>query len=197
MRLRFARALALSPGLTAATQAVAAAALAAPLTLALLIASAPARAVTMNASMLLGGSILSGSATQATSSSVPMLGANLTVDVGTYVEAGLFYEQDFLSYTDSSSGSLRFYGALLRVGLLGNGSNLYADTEIGITQRTGGPFTSDHGLGLGVGVGYRIWLLPYLDLSPRIGVRILPEPFQGTDFSSNTVDGGLLLTFEF
>jgi hypothetical protein len=126
-----------------------------------------------------------------------MLGANLTMDVSTYVELGLFYDHDFLSYSDSSSGSLRFYGLLLRVGLLGNGSNLYVDTEIGATQRTGGPFTSDHGIGLGAGLGYRFWLLPYLDLSPRIGVRLLPEPYQGSEFSSNALDGGLLLTFEF
>jgi hypothetical protein len=161
------------------------------------LGSASAQALTMNASLLLGGSLLSGAATNNASSSAPMFGANLTVDLGTYVEMGLFYDQDFLSYSDSSSGSLRFYGLLLRVGLLGDGSNLYADTEIGASQRTGGPFTSDHGLGLGAGIGYRFWLLPYLDLSPRIGVRILPEPYQGGDFSSNLLDGSLLLTFEF
>jgi len=161
------------------------------------LASTRAQAVTMNASLLLGGSLLSGTATQSASSSAPMLGANLTVDLGTYVELGLFYNHDFLTYADSSSGSLRFYGLLLRVGLLGDGSNLYADTEIGASQRTGGPFNSDLGVGLGAGIGYRLWLLPYLDLSPRLGVRILPEPYQGTGFSSNTLDGGLLLTFEF
>lgn len=156
-----------------------------------------AHALTMNASLLLGGTALTGTATDTADTLATLLGANLTVDLGTYVELGLFYDHDFLSYTDSSKGSLRFYGGLLRVGLLGHGSNLYADTEVGVTQRTGGPFTSDHGLGLGVGLGYRFWLASYIDLSPRIGVRTLPEPYQGINYSNTAVDGGLLLTFEF
>jgi hypothetical protein len=80
---------------------------------------------------------------------------------------------------------------------MGPGSNLYADTHLGVSQRTGGSFNSDHGVGLGLGIGYRIWVLPYLDLSPRLGIRILPEPYQGSTYSSTALDGGVLLTFEF
>jgi hypothetical protein len=168
-------------------------------TLLILIAallSTPAKALTLNASLLTGGSILSGTGANGLDSLSSMVGANLTVDLGTYLELGGFYNHNFLSYPDSK-GSLRFYGALLRVGLLGHGSNLYVDTEIGVSQRTGGSFNSDLGMGLGAGLGYRFWLTAYLDLSPRIGVRILPEPYQGSNYSNTTLDGNLLLTFEF
>ena len=161
------------------------------------LASQPsAQALTLNASLLLGGSILSGTGANGLDSKSSMLGADLTVDLGTYLELGAFYNHNFLSYADSK-GSLRFYGALLRVGLLGHGSNLYVDTEVGASQRTGGAFDSELGFGLGAGIGYRIWLTAYLDLSPRVGVRILPEPYQGSNYSNTTLDGNLLLTFEF
>jgi hypothetical protein len=149
------------------------------------LAPAPASALTLNASLLVGGSSLGGAATSQSGAdaAAPMLGGELTVDLSTYVQAGVFYDHDFASYSDASSGSLRFYGALLRVGLMGPGSNLYADTHLGVSQR--------------LGIGYRIWVLPYLDLSPRLGIRILPEPYQGSTYSSTALDGGVLLTFEF
>jgi hypothetical protein len=155
------------------------------------------QACTLNASLITGGSVLTGGATAGADSVSSMLGASLTVDIGTYVDAGVFYDYNFLSYAGMGNGSLRFYGALLRVGLLGHGSNLYVDTSIGATQRTGGSFDSATGLGLGAGLGYRFWLTPYLDLSPRLGARVLPEPYQGINYSSTTLDGNLLLTFEF
>lgn len=159
--------------------------------------SPAARAVTFNASLLGGGAWLGGAATDSADDVVPTLGANLTVDIGTFVELGIFYEYSFLDYVDGTDGALRFYGAIVRLGLTGPESNLYADSQIGLTHRTGGPFNSDLGLGVGVGLGYRFWLLPYLDLSPRVGVRLLPEPYQGRNQSSNALDFGLQLTFGF
>jgi hypothetical protein len=170
---------------------------AAALAIALAASSTQAQAATLNLSLQAGASNLGGAATDNAREQAALLAASLTVDLNTYVELGAFFDHNFLEYQDTSRGSLMFAGALLRVGLLGHGSHLYADTQIGLSRRTGGPFTSDRGLGVGVAIGYRLWVLPYLDLSPRLGVRILPEPYQGSSASSNTLDFGLLLTFGF
>lgn len=156
-----------------------------------------AGAMTLNATLQAGASNLNGTSANGLDSMAALLGGELTVDLGTYVETGIFFENNFLNYDVGGNGSLTFYGAVLRIGLLGPGSDLYADTKLGISQRTGGIFTSEHGAGLGVGSGYRFWLTPFLDLSPRLGFRILPEPFQGTRASNLTIDGSLLLRFGF
>jgi hypothetical protein len=162
-----------------------------------LLVGMPAQALTINASLLGGASLLSGSATSAARGQAALVGVELTVDVGPYAQVGAFYDHNVLEYQDGSHGSLKFYGAVVRANPMGRGSSLYVDAQIGANQRIGGPFDSGTGAGFGAGVGYDLWVLPYLDLSPRLGVRLLPEPYQGTTSTSIPLDFGLLLTFGF
>jgi hypothetical protein len=113
-----------------------------------------------------------------------LLGAQLTVGLSDLFQFGGIYQHNSLSYENNGgTGSLNFYGGVLRIGTL---TPIFFDAQAGIDNRD----SAGDSFSYGVGAGFKIPLAYLFDLSPRVGYRSVPD----SGIERSQVDVGILLT---
>lgn len=146
---------------------------------------------------ILGGvSLGTGAANDGMSAIQPLAGAELTFGVGGVLELGGFYDHNFQSYDSGTSGTLRFFGGMARLGF-GPASDLKFDGKIGLTSSSAGGSSSDSVLGIGAGLSYLKGLGPLLSVGPRLGVRTLPFSSGEVSLARTMFDLGVMLSVGF
>jgi hypothetical protein len=115
-----------------------------------------------------------------------LLGAQLTMDISYPYQVGIAYESNNLSYSDGSSGSLKFYGLVGRIRTV---SAFYFDGQIGLDNRD----TAGTSFSWGVGTGYTIPLSSSIEIAPRLGYRFVPD----SGYERSMIDLGAQMTFKF
>ncbi len=145
---------------------------------------APAHATTFS---VLGGISSGNGSGYGASNPSPLVGGEITFGLADIFQLGAFYDYNFLSYGGGGMGSVQFMGGIARLGL--GSSGFFLDGEVGPTITTG----SSAELGIGGGVGYRFNIVPMVDISPRFGIRDVPNG----SATQNLLDFGILLSFGF
>ena len=131
----------------------------------------------------------------------PNFGAEVSYGIRGYFEAGLFLDETLQTSSSSGgSGSISFYGGLLRLGT-GFLSSAFLDFKTGFARSSIHLLRSNTSMGFGTALGYRHQIAPFLQLSPRLGYRWIPQSFTGTGGPSGRaasfLDFNLLLSVGF
>jgi hypothetical protein len=147
-----------------------------------------------NASTLSAGAGYS----SAPGASGPSVALSLTIKVSEVFDIGGAADHTFLTYNDGVSGSLDFYHVIARFHILPLGG-LTLDVNGGFAQRSALQQNSGYSPAAGVGMSYKIPLGDRTSLSPRVGVRYLPDsswPVEATPTGA-MVDFGVEFSFKF
>jgi hypothetical protein len=126
----------------------------------------------------------------------PLFGAEYTMSLSHAWDFGGFYDHNFMTPNSEGFSSLSFFGALGRIHL-GFVPGLFVDGKIGATQAVVNEVTSKLVLGGGAGAGYRIQLGQHAELSPHLGVRVLPDLYNTAEPTRKIVDMSMLFSIKF
>jgi hypothetical protein len=129
----------------------------------------------------------------------PVIGAEYTVNIAPSLKIGGFYDHTFLSYVDGGTGAIHFMGALLRANPVGNA---FIDLKLGFTKLVSNEavlnaVSTNVAMGAEVGAGYEFKMTEHLGLTPRVGVRFLPDPSTQSSALKATPDMSITLSFHF
>ena len=163
-------------------------------------AAAQPASASVNASIWSGFSLMGSSGQPTLAAFSPLLGLEATYPLGV-LEVGGFYTHNYLSYSDGSAGSMRFFGPVARISLSALIQRAFFDTRFGLSSSSVNGTGSSPVWAVGLGLGYRFNATPAITFSPRIALNT--EPYQitsgatTTSYSQTVWDLGLLVTVSF
>jgi hypothetical protein len=131
-------------------------------------------------------------------SPAPTLGAEYTFGLGAHIQLGGFFEKQLLQFSDTSSGSLNFMGAVLKY-YFGDSekSGPFVYGKGGLGSMSNNTMSSDQKLCGGGGLGYQFALNSLFSISPRMGVSFLPDSPGDPAPNEARYDGSLMFSFSF
>jgi hypothetical protein len=169
----------------------------------LLAASAGLGATARNAhadtvSAVGGLAVSSTSAQSAVELPSPLIGTEYTLDLGSHLQLGGFYDHNFLSYSGGAHGALRYLGGVGRAYLNdAAASGPFVFAKAGLAEKSRELEVSNRKPAFGAGAGYQIVLSPVVSFDPRMSVRSLPEaPVEGAG-SQPVFDLSFVVSFRF
>jgi hypothetical protein len=129
----------------------------------------------------------------------PVIGAEYTVNIAPSLKIGGFYDHTFLSYVDGGTGAIHFMGAVFRATLVKNG---FVDLKLGFTKLVSNeaalnPVSTNVAIGAEIGAGYEFKMTEHLGITPRVGVRFLPDPSTQSSALKATPETSVMLALHF